>query len=801
MLYNDLKSSIRILNRNRSYALINVLGLSIGIICCLAIFLIVRMETSFDNFHAKADRIYRLVTHKETSNGFSASASSFYPAAKTLMNDFPDIENALVTEYYDGGIISITDPDSSHVRRFMEDTGIGFATSSFFQVFDFELLRGNENNVISNPNSVALSESIAKKYFGDDNPIGKTIRLDNTLDLEVTGIYEDFPSNTDIPFHTMIISFESIREVSQFANLESWNIQLSSIQTFVLLPENYDHEQLEIQLSGFSEKYLDLSEYKSFNFILQPLPEIHTDERYSNYYQLPVSIESMKSLMLIGLLIILTACINFINLSTAQSLKRGKSIGIRKVLGSNKSGLVAHFLMETSIIVLVSLAISFASMGLVLDLLQKFLNFSAPIHFSMSGELMIFAGIIFLLVVVTAGLYPAFIISRFHPLQVIKSRFVHEIRGGFNLRKALIVVQFVISQALIIGVIIVSQQISYFSKSDPGFEKEHILTIPLPENDTRKTTLLKNELGNSPLVVSSSFAMSEPMTEGDLSGYYNCEEKGITKELVALKFADEDYAETFGIELLAGRSRKNTDSVKNVLVNEAFVHRLGIMDPRDAIGMKFQMSGRDRTIIGVVRNFNTQTFHKKINPMLIGSLPGYYYTGGVKISGKNVTETLQHIRKSWEKVFPEYIFDYEFYDKTISRYYEGEQRVSVLFRIFSFISIFISCIGLFGLVTFMAEQKEKEIGIRKVLGATIRNIIMLFSREFVIMIAIALIISTPIAWYLMNNWLSDFAYRITINPALFIGAGVLTLVLTIITVGYKSYRAAMVDPVNTLKDE
>lgn len=805
MLLNHFKTSSRTLVRNKLYTLINVLGLSIGIISCLVIYMIVRTETSFDTFHTKADRIYRLVAHINRSGNIELTPASYYPTARALRNDFPEIEKVVITQYTLSGMLHVTDQITGKIDRYYIENGIGFAESEFFEIFDFDLVNGPKENVLDEKNSIALSESRAFKLFGDQDPIGKIITIDNKLDLNVVAVYKDFPENTDMPFSQALISFESIGEYSAVIkpeDLNKWNTMLSSIQTFLLLPENYDPKRLEAQLGTFRDKYLeDLSETDQFDYLLQPLKTVHTDERYELFEKEPVSLESLNSLKLIGLFLILTACINFINLSSAQAIKRAKSIGIRKVMGSGKGSLILNFLIETSIIVLFALLISIVLAQFALTFLQQYVEFSATVNLVFDLEIAVFVLVVFVFTVLFSGIYPAVIISGYRPLQVIKKTIHSKNKSGISFRRALIILQFAISQAMIVGVIVVFEQISFISSRDLGFNGEQIINFSLPENDEGKLQLLKNELSSSPLILSSSFAMTPPLSDGDLSTFYSLKEEGIEREEIVLKFADSDFLKTYGLDLVAGRSLRRTDSLKNILINETMLKKFNVVSASEVIGRNIDMFGSKITVVGVVRDFNTLTLHHEIRPLLIGILPRYYFSGGVKVSDSNLEESLAFVESAWTKVFPEYVYDYDFFDNTLSSYYEKEQRASSLFMIFSVISIFISCIGLFGLVTFMVEQKTKEVGIRKVLGATIANIMALFSKEFVMLIVIALVIASPIGWYAMDQWLTDFAYRITINPIVFAAAGILTLIISIFTVGYKSFGAAVSNPVDALKDE
>lgn len=801
MLRNYITSTLRNLVKNKTYALINVFGLALGLSCCITIFLIIKTELSFDTFHENSDRIYRVVSEEESSEGKLYFAASHFPLAASMRNDFPDFEHVVATRNDDEIDISILDSKTNNVLQSFKQDGVGFSQTAFFEVFGFKIVQGNPETCLDEPKTAVISQTTAQKYFGDESPIGRSISMDNNVDVTITGVFEDFPENTDFPFNSVIASWETLRTYDDFIDLDKWNVRMSSVQTFVLLPNASSPERFEKLFPDFSKKYLGEDNKDLTQYSLQPLNEIHFDERYGNYEEETVSTGTLNALGLIGLFLIITACINFVNLSTALATKRSKEVGIRKVLGTTKGQITIQFLLETLLILTIALILALGLTELILLNIQKYIEFNAPLKLELSLEivgfltgLLVFAGLL-------SGIYPAVIMAGYTPAEALKGKLSNSKASGVGLRKILVIVQFTISQILIVGTLVVTEQISMFNNKDLGLNKESVVTVGLPNHDPQKLELLRNKISSNPLISNVSFSIGPAIGEGDLHTGFEYKKMGDEEISVSLKFADENYIDLYKIELLAGRQITNYDTLRNVIVNESLIKKINISTPEEAIGEKISVFGGESTIVGVVKDFHTVSLKSEIPACLIASYSDWYFYANVKVSPQNLTGSVAHIEEVWGEVFPKDIIDYVFLDDTVATFYEDEQRISKLFIIFSLIAIFISCMGLFGLITFMASQKTKEVGIRKVLGASIPSIIFLFSKQFVKLILVALVIASPIAYYFMNEWLDEFAYRIDINPMLFLVVGVITITITGATVGYKSLSAALANPVHSLKDE
>lgn len=802
MFRNYFITAIRSLSKNRTYTSINILGLALGIGCCLIIFLIIQTETSFDNFHPRKDRIYRVVSEENPSNGKLYLTGTHFPASKSLRIDFPELEAVVATKNERGAVVSFESSNKNEPpKKFREETGVGFAESSFFEVFGFELVIGNPSTVLDGPSNAVISESTARKYFMNENPIGKTLIVSNKAEVTITGVFKDFPRNTDFPFNKLILSWQALDGFKHYINLSSWDVRMGSAQTFVVLPTNGDPVDYEQRLIAFAQKYLTRVEESGHKYHLQPLSELHSDERYGNYMNEAVTPESMRTLAIVGLFIIITASINFINLATAQAVKRSKEVGIRKVLGTTKAQLIVQFLTETTLITTLAVVIGLALSEVTLLYLAEQIQFIGTPEFVWSWDIGLFLVGITVFTSCLSGLYPALIISNYKPVRALKNTLDGSNSKGLSLRRVLVVTQFTIAQVLIIGMFVVSDQMNHFYQKDLGFNKESIIEFTLPENDSEKFAILKEKLLQNSAIQKASFSLSNVITDSDTNMDIKYHKLGDELINVDLKLGDADFMNTYGLELVAGREILPSDDLTSVIINETLLKKLQIASAQEAIGERIQVLGGQSSIVGVVQDFHMTSFRNAIKPSIISSNDAYYFMGSVKSHASNLPEALAHLEASWTSVFPEHIFDYKFVDDVIASLYEEEKRVSNLFRIFSLIAIGISCMGLLGLISFMSSQKTKEIGIRKVLGASVISIVSLFSNEFIKLVVLAFIISVPLSYYFMNEWLQNFAYRVDLTVGTFIIAGLVTVIIATTTVAYKSLHAALSNPVDALKNE
>jgi len=791
MLRNYFTIAYRNLLRQKSYTLINISGLALGVASCLILFLIVRNELGYDNFHSKADRIYRV-----TLNALDFNSNVSLAVAPALRNDFSQLEQVTQTYYERDGMVQIEE------NRFNEK-GFMFADNHFFKVFDYQWIAGDPATALAEPNTVVLTESVADKYFGNKEAMGQVFRLNNEYDLKVTGIIEDVPSNTHLPF-IFAASWKTIEAENKRGMTNFWNIPGGSY-TYIVLPENYSIRQLESSVPSFLKKNWGEDIAKEAKMPFQPLRNIHFDQRYINNIITPTGKETFWALAGVAVFIIITACINFINLATAQAIKRSKEVGVRKVLGAHRLQLMRQFLGETALLVIISVLIAVFVTHLLLPLAGQYMDINISTdQLSEPGVMGVIAALT-LGMIVLAGLYPALVQSNFKPALALKSKITTPASGGLTLRKSLVVVQFCISQILIIGTVVVSSQMDFFRNQNLGFNKEEVLTFRFPSNDKNKVARMRAELSKLPAISDISFSSGAPAYNNNFTSF-SSKELGLEKnDVTEVKFIDEHYMNMFGFELLAGRpvtEANKKDTIINIVVNETLIHKLGIQNPEEAIGKYITING-DFTvpIMGVIKDFQSESRHKKIRACVLGYLPDAFGQVSVRIQPHHMRQTIASIDNLWSSTFPERLFEYEFLDERIASMYQQEEKVYTAFQLFSAIAIFIGCLGLYGLISFLAVQKTKEVGIRKVLGASVWNIVYLFSKEFTWLILISFLIAAPVAWYVMSSWLENFAYSIAISWNVFIIAILAAFVIAALTVSYKSIKAALANPVKSLRSE
>ncbi|MBX2967938.1 MAG: ABC transporter permease [Cyclobacteriaceae bacterium] len=800
MLRNYLKTAFRNLWREKGSTLINISGLTLGISCSLVLFLLVKHAVSFDTFHTNRDRIYRVVTQSKGNDGlnFSPGIPAVLPDA--FATDFPEAEQVTFTSYRSGSLITIPQTNGE-LKKFDERSGVVYGQPSFFKIFNRNILIGDAEKGLDEPNEVILSKRSALKYFGKEDAIGEVLRFEDQ-EFKITAIMEDYPDNTDLPFDVML-SYITIKS----NNERGWGSTWSDEQCYILLDEDASISQLEARMPAFVEKHLGNDNPNERTFLFQPLSEIHFEERFGNYNYNTSPRPLLIALSLIAVFLIVTACINFINLSTAEAIKRSKEVGIRKSLGGTRFQLVGQFLGETTLLTLVAVLLSLAFAQVALSFLNPFMERNLALNLGTDYYVWIFLISITVVVSLLSGLYPSFVVSGFSPALALKNLISNKNSSGYNLRRGLVVFQFFISQFFIIGTIVIIQQINFIQQRDLGFAKEAIISIPIPVRETAagndgtsKMRTLKNEIVALAHVEKASLN-STPPASGSVSGTGFTISGNTENYGTQLKLADGDYMDLFKLELVAGTKLIDSDTATGFVVNEKLVKIVGINDVQEILGKELRMWGRTLPVIGVVKDFNTVSLSQPIEPVAMFNRISNYENLSVKLSGADFQGTIAAIQKKWEAAYPEYIFSYEFLDEQIRSFYDGQRRISVLLTIFTSMAIFIGCLGLFGLATFMASQKTKEIGIRKILGASVESIILKFSREFVVLIALGFLLAAPVAWFLMREYLNQFAYRIELGPLIFITGIGITVLIAILTVGYKSFKAATVNPVESLRYE
>ncbi|WP_420385992.1 ABC transporter permease [Roseivirga sp.] len=800
MLKNYLKTLLRNFARNKAFTLINVFGLTLGITCSLVMFLIVKQEFSFNTYHENLNSIYR-VGHIDIENGREYPGGGLplvMPAS--VEEEIVGLKEVTLVSHERYGLISVNAKDGS-VKYYEEDPDLVYVEPSFFRMFTWPLVEGTiDGDVMAQPNVVVLNQTLAEKYFPEESALNKIVRLNKQTDLKVVAVVEDAPDNSDFPFG-LFISMETKRS-QEPDDFNRWGSISSDNVAFIQLENNVNPEQVEAQFPDFVEKHWDKETRELRTFVLSPLSEYHFDERFGTFSQRIAPKSLLYAYIIIGAFLIVTACVNFVNMSTAMSVKRGKEVGMRKVLGSSKRHLVLRFLGETFAITLISLLLSMAITERLLPLvINDFIGIE--ISFSLLSDLSLVAYLLGILVVVSllAGLYPALVLSNTQPIYALKGA-VAQKKGGMFFRRFLVFFQFLICQVLIFGTVVAVMQMNYFMSADMGYDQEWILNVGLARKDKQALDLWESEIQNVPGVNAYSFNFHPPFS-GSVSAtnaYFYLGDTTREELTTHVKMADENYLDTYGLTLLAGKWLDDSDTLKQFVVNETFLKQVGV-DVDDAINKRIRLWGKTAPIVGVVKDFHTGTLESAIEPVTLFNDVRNYRTLGVSVNASNADQVVKQLESIWYRINEEYEFNYQYVDDQIVEYYESEQKMSQMLTAFAGIAIFIGCLGLYGLVSFMANQRAKEIGIRKVLGASVAQLVSRFSVEFLVIVGLAFLIAAPLGYLGMNSWLQDYEYSISIGPFIFVLSLLSSIVIAMVTTGYKSLRAATSNPINSLRDE
>jgi putative ABC transport system permease protein len=799
MLKNYLKIAARNLLKHKAYAFINTAGLAVGMTCCLLILLYVQDELSYDRHHENADRIYRVVLEAQIADNELSAPVVSAPMAKALVDEFPEVVQA--TRFVKSGSSTLF---RYRDNSFVEDNVIA-ADSTIFEVFTIPLLQGDPKTALVEPNSIVLTEEMARKYFGDENPMNQTLAVVNQFEGKVTGVAKSLPANSHFHFNFLVSLATDGGQSSQ-----SWTA--NGYYTYILLRENYPPEQLEAKFPELVRKYVGpqlkaedgisfdefLAAGNRYGFYLQPLTAIHLHSHLGYELEPNGDVAYVYIFSAVAFFILLIACINFMNLATARSAQRAKEVGVRKTLGSSRLQLVRQFLLEAVLLSFVALLLAAMLVELLLPALNQVAGKQLQTDYFGNGLLAAgFAGIA-LLVGVLAGSYPAFFLSSFRPVMTLKGK-LQAGMGSARLRNGLVVFQFAVSIILIVGAAVVFRQLEYVRHKKLGFDKEHVVVIQRAGALKQKLAVFKQELLQHPNVIKASASVSLP---GKLFSQSSFQPEGATLNeatVMSVFVVDDQFIETLGIEMAAGRnfSRELLTDSAAVILNESAARRLGWTE---AIGKPLTSDDRRYTVIGVVKDFHFESLHQQIRPLLIRLGASVLYMS-VRIRPENLASTLAFLKDKWQALVPEQPFEYFFLDSDFDRLYRAEERTGRIFGYFSALAIFIACLGLFGLAAFAAERRTKEIGVRKVLGASVRQIVLLLSKEFTRLIVLAFVVAAPISYFAMNRWLQDFAYRTEINPFIFVLAGLFALVIAWLTVGYQALKAALANPVEALRYE
>ena len=817
MIRSYLKIAVRNLMKRKVYSLINILGLASGMAICLLIILFVRSELGYDRHHEKADRIYRVALDRIYPG--RSSAYSMIPASigSAIQTEFPEVKSSV-------RVFNFTGNNNFYLKvgdAVYEDKKVLAVDSNFFQVFTGNFIAGDPATALKQPNAIVLSESAAERMFGSaSQAIGKQVETDgdDNNSFHITGVVEDWPENSHFRFNILI-------STSTFDFLDQPNYTSFSAHTYLLLDPNASAKALEAKLPQIIEKYVSGAIAQSFGqswedfqaagngyrYFLQPLTDIHLTSDLEAELGVNGNIRSIYIFSVVAVFILFLACINFINLSTAQSMERAKEVGIRKTFGSDKKALIIQFLLESSLISLLALVVAFLIMLILLPLFNDVSGKSLQVLELLQPLNLLFMVLFALLVGVVAGLYPAFVLSSFRPIVVLKGRFKSN-KKGLALRNGLVVFQFAISVVLIISAIIVNQQMDYMLGDSLGFRKDLVLVIDRTDLLQQQGQTFKAELARIPGVEGVTATTALP----GQSNFFGITVQPLgTKEQLTGRgiVVDEAFTDVLGLEVVEGRffsKSFGTDSLA-VVLNEKAVQELGIADP---VGARVHTltdgfnapdgSLYEYTIVGVVKDFHFQSLHQKIAPLAFFSLAKFGNgtpVTTVRVSSNNLQATLQSIESTWNTFIKDRPIAYSFMDETLARQYLSEQRAQKVFSIFSSLAIFIACIGLLGLVAYTTQQRIREISIRKALGASAGNIVNLLLKDFLKLVLIASLLAFPIAWWAMHKWLEDFAYRIDIAFWVFLVAGAVAALVAFLTVSFQAIRAAMANPVKNLRTE
>jgi putative ABC transport system permease protein len=792
----NLKIAWRNLVKNKGYTFINVTGLAIGMASCILIFLFVRHELSFDEGFTNEKRIYRFVTDWRYAAFDDYSSGAPIPVIKTAKEEIAGLEKtaAIVKRY---SVVHVKDDSGKDIVK--SDEPIYYVEPDFFEIFNVTWFQGKPAQALAQPNTVTLAKATAVKYFGSAaKAIGKTITLGSKTNLRVTGVFQDMPENSSFPLK-IVISYQTFPDKDD----DCWDCVNSSTSIFVLLKEGINTADVQPAIDAFNKKYYTDQRIAGNQLNrLQPLREIHFSENYANFADTTIGKSKIAGLIVIGLFLILTACINFINLTTAQAINRSKEVGVRKVMGSMRKQLIWQFLMETLLVTLTAMLVACVLAELAIPQMQELFNnritfslFQHPVIFGFMALLIL--GVAFL-----AGFYPAIVMSGFDPALAIKNKLSLN-TTGLSLRKVLVVVQFSISIVLIISTLVVINQMAYMKEKPLGFNPQQVAMIGIPNDSLSRTKHLsfKERLLKIPGVKLVSFCQSPPLSANVNSSDFSY--NGVKNKDFELRTTrvDDNYFKVFDLKIIAGKGLAKSDTANGYVVNETFIKKMYLKSPNEVLGKKILVNGNSLPIVGVVADFNDKSLQEGISGLAMSVGKNQYWNVAVKLEGDKLMSTMSKTEDLWNSMFPNSVYQASFVNDTINGYYETEKVMGVLFKVFASVIIFISFIGLLGLISFVATQRTKEMAIRKVLGATTFELVKLLNGSFLLMVFIANLIAWPIAYILINSWLNGFAYRMQLSFWPFVIAMCLTMLITLLTVSLRSYKAAVANTISALKYE
>ncbi|MDB5008714.1 MAG: transporter permease [Mucilaginibacter sp.] len=803
MIPNFFKTAWRNVIRQKSYTLINIIGLGTGTAVCLIIFVLIQFHLSFDNFHPNKDRIYRLLTEYHHSDSkdifYGAGISTAIPQG--VSTEIPEVQEVVPIFSQHDEQIQVLNAAGQTDKKFKETSGVFATTPAFFKLFNFPLLAGTVAS-LKDPNNALITQEIGDKYFGDwKNAMGKTIKWNNHDVIKITGILAPIAKNTDFQLRVVIAMGTGF--TADILKSKDWNSTSSNFGCYILLPANVTQAHITARLRAMVKNHH--TDGITDSEVAQPLKDIHFDNQAGDYSNLSITPKMIRMLWMIASFILIIACVNFINLATAQAVNRAKEVGIRKVLGGNRGQLQIQFLTETLLIVVISVVLSLGISLATIPFVGKILDL--PLSAGMLLQLNAGMFLIGLMLGETllAGFYPSIVLSGFNPINALRSRIAVKTANGISLRRGLVVFQFIVAQGLIICTIIIVKQMNYFNTTNLGFVKNAIVNVPFPQDSiaNSKIDYLKKRLTDLKGVEQLSFSSDVPAGEDDSWGWFTFDHATKHTDFYSIfKLADDQYLKTYHLKLVAGRNFLPSDTIKEFIVNEALIQKLGIRNPPDALNKEMALGPKAKgLIVGVLKNYHNRSLKNEDAPMMLTTVKRAYSLTNIKLAPGDIASTLPAIEKIWGEIFPGYAFEYQFLDDRIDRMYKQENQLANIYTWFAAVAILLSCLGLYGLASFMAVQRIKEVGIRKVLGASVSGIVYLFSKEFVALIILGFLIASPIAWYAMNKWLQDYTYRISIRWDIFALSASMAIIIALATVSFQLIKAALMNPVKSLRSE
>lgn len=788
---NWFKTAWRNIRNNKSFAIINLVGLTAGFAGAMLIFCLLHYHLSFDNFHKDKDRIYRIVSMTD-NDGEDYTQGVSQPLGSAFRNDYPFGEQVVMRANWGSPQIAV----GSGATKKLFNTACAYVEPGYFQIFNYPFISGSAA-ALQEPNKAVITAKEAQRFFPGVDPMGKQLLIGNKYLFTIAGILKDIPVNSSNQ-QQIYVSYANYKIANPWLGSDSsWGAVSSGVQCFVKLRPGISAAAVEKVFPAFLAKNTP-NTARHTHLFMQPLDDIHFNRTYDGQ----IEKQQLWGLALIGLFLIIMAGINFVNLTTARLFQRSREAGVRKVLGSSGAQIHWQFIIETGILVLIAIVLSVFAAYVLLP------NFNTLFDTSIAADSLYhpyfigFTVILACTVTLLIGYYPGAVLSRLKPVETIKGKLGSNRTAGIPLRKTLIVLQFAIVLFMISCTLIISKQLRASMDTDIGSRKSGIVMVNIPVEDKSAVELLRNEYTAQAGVTNVSFCYSSPMTNMYNTNNFRFDNRPeIESFQVNVKNTDTSYLSTFGLQLIAGRNLYGGDTLNGCLVNETFVKKVKGGSPEDIVGKMINVFDVQTTILGVVKDFHTNDFHEGIAPVCLYSDYHGYYNCAVSMDMRNATTVLAALEKHWKQTYPDYTWSYDFLDDNIRRMYHAEEILLKLIRIFSSLAILVGCIGLFGMVSFMAIQRKKEIGIRKVLGASIGSILWLFMKEFIRLLLLSLAVAIPLAWYVMHRWLEDFAFRLTLGLASFFWPVVITFLMVIVTISVKSVRAALANPVLSLKNE